>query len=297
MCPIYTYSWRVKVRNIPKSSLLYARRAIVWNKDSGPFLSGDAFAKLSDVSVFPPRFRGKKPSRRDIATASIIFCPSHRLEDLLTDYGTIITSKALLLGNSDRDFVSPIENLPRSIKKVFCQNLAFKDPRYHVLPIGIENLRLATNGDTRLFSREFFVEEKSEKVLLGPFSKTHVERDEFLFSDFADDKFVILNDRLKPRCYAQLSSAFRFIAAPRGNGLDTHRFWETLYRGGIPIVKKSVWSTQIRELGIPLLEVNSWHANDVREAVNFAEKSMSVRLELPQLWINWWERLIRKEIQ
>jgi hypothetical protein len=287
----------VKVRNIPKSSLLYARRAIVWNKDSGPFLSGDAFAKLSDVSVFPPRFRGKKPSRRDIATASIIFCPSHRLEDLLTDYGPIITSKVLLLGNSDRDFVRPIENLPRSIKKVFCQNLAFKDPRYHVLPIGIENLRLATNGDTRLFSREFFVEEKGEKVLLGPFSKTHGERDEFLFSDFSDDKFVILNDRLKPRGYAQLSSTFRFIAAPRGNGLDTHRFWETLYRGGIPIVKKSVWSTQIRELGIPLLEVNSWQANDVRETVNFAEKSMSIRLELPQLWINWWERLIRKEIQ
>jgi hypothetical protein len=70
-----------------------------------------------------------------------------------------------------------------------------------------------------------------------------------------------------------------------------------LYRGGIPIVKKSAWSTQIRELGIPLLEVNSWHADDVRETVNFAEKSMSVRLELPQLWTNWWERLIRKEIQ
>jgi hypothetical protein len=286
----------VKVRNIPKSSLLYARRTIVWNKDSGPFLSGDAFAKLSDVSVFPPRFRGKKPSRRDIATATIIFCPSHRLEDLLADYGTIITSKVLLLGNSDRDFISPIENLPRSIKKVFCQNLGFKDPRYHVLPIGIENLRLATNGDTKLFSREFFGEEKSEKVLLGPFSKTHVERNEFVFSDFTDDKALILNDRLKPSAYAQLSSTFRYIAAPRGNGLDTHRFWETLYRGGIPIVKNSAWSTQIQNLGIPLLEVNSWDASDVLETLKAAEKSIVVRRELPQLWMNWWERLIRNEI-
>jgi hypothetical protein len=296
MRTIYTYSWGVKVKNIPKSSLLYTRRAILWQKDSSPFLSGDAFAKLSDVSVFPPYFRGSKPSRREIAAASIIFCPSHRLEDLLADYGNIVNAKVLILGNSDRDFVSPIENLPRSIKKVFCQNLAFKDPRYHVLPIGIENLRLATNGDTKLFSREFFGEEKSEKVLLGPFSKTHVERDEFLFSDFTDDKAVILNDRLKPCSYAQLSSTFRYIAAPRGNGLDTHRFWETLYRGGIPIVKQSAWSTQIQELGIPLLAVNSWSASDVMETLHAADKSKSVQLELPQLWMNWWERLIRNEI-
>jgi hypothetical protein len=286
----------VKVKNIPKSSLLYTRRAILWNKDSSPFLSGDAFAKLSDVSVFPPYFRGIKPSRREIAAASIIFCPSHRLEDLLEDYGNIVSAKVLLLGNSDRDFVNPIENLPHSIKKVFCQNLTFKDPRYHVLPIGIENLRLATNGDINLFPRDFFAVEKIEKILLGPFSKTHAERDEFVFSDFTGDKAVILNHRLKPRSYAELSSTFRYIAAPRGNGLDTHRFWESLYRGGIPVVKKSVWSTQIQALGIPLLEVNSWDAREVLETVSSAERFMAVRPELPQIWLSWWEQLIRKEI-
>ena len=296
MRTIYTYSWGVKVKNIPRSSLLYARRAIVWNKDSSPFLSGDAFAKISDVSVFPPRLRGTNPSRFKIAAASIIFCPSHHLEELIADYGSIITSKVLILGNSDRDFLSPIENLPRSIKKVFCQNLAFEDPRYHVLPIGIENLRLATNGKVRYFHPSFSLVAKEEKILLGPFSKTHTERDEFVFSDFTDDKVMILNGRLKPRSYAQISSTFRYIAAPRGNGLDTHRFWETLYRGGIPVVKKGNWSTHIRNLGIPLLEVTSWDANEVLERLNSAEKFLSVRRGLPQLWLNWWEQLIRKEI-
>jgi hypothetical protein len=140
------------------------------------------------------------------------------------------------------------------------------------------------------------VVEKFEKILLGPFSKTHAERDEFVFSDFTGDKAVVLNHRLKPGSYAQLSSTFRYIAAPRGNGLDTHRFWESLYRGGIPVVKKSVWSTQIQALGIPLLEVNSWDAREVLETVSSAEKFMAVRPELPQLWLSWWEQLIRKEI-
>ena len=107
---------------------------------------------------------------------------------------------------------------------------------------------------------------------------------------------MILNGRLKPRSYAQISSTFRYIAAPRGNGLDTHRFWETLYRGGIPVVKKGNWSTHIRNLGIPLLEVTSWDANEVLESLSSAEKFLSARRELPQLWLNWWEQLIRKEI-
>ena len=31
-----------------------------------------------------------------------------------------------------------------------------------------------------------------------------------------------------------------FVLCPRGNGVDTHRLWETLYMGSIPIVKNDI---------------------------------------------------------
>ena len=33
---------------------------------------------------------------------------------------------------------------------------------------------------------------------------------------------------------------YKFVIAPFGNGLDTHRVWEAIYSNSIPIVKKSI---------------------------------------------------------
>ena len=282
----------MKIKNAPRSSLLYAKRAFLWNSDSSPFLSGDLFAKSSDMTVFPPRFRNVSSAKRELAEAQVIFCPSHKVEDFLSLYGKSITAKVLILGNSDRDFHAPIPELSASIKKVLCQNLLFEDPRYQVMPIGLENLRLAKNGMRNLFDPKYFFELKQNKVLFGPFSRTHSERDEVLNSKVNHSQIVEYIGRMSPVEYARLSSSFKYIAAPRGNGMDTHRFWETLYRGGIPIVKKSLWSKQIAALGIPLIEIDSWDRKDILKRLD-ETSILNTNRELPQLWWPWWEKFIR----
>lgn len=283
----------MKLKNAPRSSILYAQRALLWNSDSSPYLSGDVFAKASDSNIFPPRFRKVGSLKPDISHAKVLFCPSHKLEDFISLYGKSVTAKVLILGNSDRDFHEPISYLPPSIKKVLCQNLLFDDPRYQVIPIGLENLRLAKNGKMKLFHPRYFSELKQNKILFGPFSLTHAERDGLLGSAFDDDQIVKCNKRMSPVEYAQLSSKFKFVAAPRGNGMDTHRFWETLYRGGIPVVKRSLWSKQISALGIPLMEIDSWNREEILHSINQSSNLEPVR-DLPQLWWPWWEKFIRE---
>ena len=46
------------------------------------------------------------------------------------------------------------------------------------------------------------------------------------------------------------------MLCPRGNGLDTHRSWETLYLGRIPVVKSSAMDAVFDEL--PVILVNNW---------------------------------------
>jgi len=67
-----------------------------------------------------------------------------------------------------------------------------------------------------------------------------------------------LQKRITAWEYSRLSQQYAFIACPRGNGIDTHRLWETLYRGSIPVVKRSAWTEMIEELGLPIVQLDSW---------------------------------------
>lgn len=270
--------------------MLYAKRAYNWRSNSDVFLSGDVFADSVDLAVYPPKFRGWQPNSRQVSEARIIFCPSDRVEEFFSDFKGKINAKILILGNGDRDFLEPISEVPSSVRYIFCQNLNFEDVRYRLIPIGIENTRLATNGKLDLFSDRFVNIRKLNKVLIGPISLTHPERNEILNSDYASELIIQQTERVTPRDYAILSSQYRFIGAPRGNGIDTHRFWETLYRGGIPIVKKNVWSSHIKHLNIPLIEIDSWAQDDLIQGILGAH-SISPELirTVPQLWWPWWE--------
>lgn len=49
------------------------------------------------------------------------------------------------------------------------------------------------------------------------------------------------------------------VLCPRGNGLDTHRLWETLYTGGVPVVRTGDFSKHLFEhSNLPHLEIGAW---------------------------------------
>jgi hypothetical protein len=48
----------------------------------------------------------------------------------------------------------------------------------------------------------------------------------------------------------------KFCLCPRGNGIDSHRFWEALYLDCIPVIVRSDWISTYSEF--PVLLLNSW---------------------------------------
>ena len=55
--------------------------------------------------------------------------------------------------------------------------------------------------------------------------------------------------------YARVA-AHKYVVAPRGNGIDTHRLWEALYLGCVPVVARSSLDSIYAEL--PVLIVKDW---------------------------------------
>jgi hypothetical protein len=200
----------------------------------------------------------------------------------------------LIAGNSDFDFQAKNDLPFENFQHFFLQNSFISDGmKVHTLPIGVENLRIGINGLPKYLSSSSFVGEKMSKVLVGPFSPTNIERSE-LINFAATDKqtFEIISNYISPKEYARISTGFNFIACPRGNGVDTHRFWEALYRGLIPIVKTSEWSRGLENLGLGFIQVKDW-SETKRSIETFKEKSSVVATSDSALWFSWWKERIQ----
>jgi len=68
----------------------------------------------------------------------------------------------------------------------------------------------------------------------------------------------------------------RFVLCPPGNGVDTHRMWESLLAGAIPVVKKSPTMRPFSDL--PILSVD-----DFREVTKELLEKVWARIEVPPL--------------
>lgn len=139
-----------------------------------------------------------------------------------------------------------------------------------LIPLGVEERRRFEHNKPWLFAKPV---SKPGYILVGPFAPTNLVRNS-VNTLHPTPEIEIRTNRLGPLMYSRLAGHFRFVFCPPGNGIDTHRFWETLYRGSIPIVLRSEWSTYFLNLGIPMLELN-----DIGELIDFRRDFLSESYE------------------
>jgi hypothetical protein len=264
------------------------RQQLYKGKTNSPFLSGDSFASVCDYSFGA----SVQNSNTNLEVAKSIFCKSDVLEEFLETNWDKILAKVLVLGNSDRDFYEPPCDFPSSLQSVYLQNSHISDHFFKTLPIGLENLRHGRNGMPSLFDFPAPPIEKKEIILVGPFSPTHTERRELdVWNKIQHPQIKVISERLHPRALSNEATQFKYVACPRGNGTDTHRFWETLYRGSIPVVKRNRWSESILSLGIPMIQLSSW---DFEEFLHISSQYSYLKLNpkrIHELWMDHWERV------
>jgi len=191
----------------------------------------------------------------------ITYLKSSLLSETIEKRPQLLLNHLVIVGGADYDIKQFEYEQLKQIKssRFYVQNLNFPDTdNVRVLPIGVEDLGWARNGMPWNFQNKFKTTSKKNKVLVGPFAKTSAERLVCLSEARKHSNCEILEGRLPNWSYSKLSSQFHFVACPRGNGMDTHRFWETLYRGSIPVVVESPWALNLYSLGIPMFVIPDW---------------------------------------
>lgn len=80
------------------------------------------------------------------------------------------------------------------------------------------------------------------------------------------------------------------VVCPRGNGLDTHRFYEALYVGAIPIVLLTSYSARLaRYFDLPFIGLPRWESlTAISTILELAGKVRSRSVSLDSITMTWW---------
>lgn len=144
--------------------------------------------------------------------------------------------------NGDYPFDSSyteIINDPK-IKKIYAQNVDVPlNPKVEFLPIGIAR-DLFPHGNLEVLYETMITTYRYEKekwLYININESTHPFRVEVM-NEIRNSKgrWEIKTGGLPFKEYLQELSKYRFCLCIRGNGLDTHRFWESIYLGVIPVI-------------------------------------------------------------
>jgi hypothetical protein len=161
------------------------------------------------------------------------------------------------------------------------QNATVSHPRVHPVPIGVAN-SMWPHGDIRSLARAMRRAQRNRREPVSLFTQfnasTHPSRAaaaDALRANFPQ-RVVDPAPSLRWRQYLELLGAHQFSACPRGNGIDTHRIWESLYLGVVPVVERTELSEHWRGCGMPLVLIDDWSEVTPERLSHEAE-----RLKLP----------------
>jgi hypothetical protein len=232
--------------------------------------------------------------KQEFKSKRIVFCPSHLLEELLYSTQNGAEVEILIVGNGDKNFHSMSPLIQQFARFSFIQNSFISDSKnIFTLPIGLENKRLGVNGMIRFNSSP--ERDASSSILVGPFSPTSESRKELNKKTFASfQEFSVLEERMSLKQYSRALHSHKYVLCPEGNGVDTHRLWETLYAGSIPLVLRNSWSDSLIDLGFPIIQLDSWAPQDVLNVTKDNEFVSFEPEKIQQLWMPHWEKKFKK---
>ena len=245
-------------------------------ESSFPFVSGDTFRALAGTvldkgMIGEIALGGVTGTSKNIVFAEIGFleAPDRPREFLKTlrQLNDADQPATVVLHNGDKcPETEFLEELARHTEGVFCLNARDGIKGVTPLPIGLENLTLKRFG----FVDDFLLRHDARRSpLRGPMPEERVNLFHLAFSTRTNPQargHLLELARRTRGLKNQVGSASKnrqsilrskFILCPPGNGPDTHRVWEAVYLGAVPVILRGTIAPSIVD-DLPILQVDDW---------------------------------------
>lgn len=274
------------------------------------YVEGSKFINISDLgfcvdpgyyfyAVFPNTFTEETINSFE-KEIIIVYTNTHWVEHLFDRLKTFKTDKKFILitHNSDHDLNEHVYKLkPDNIIKWFAQNVNYKNDKddFESIPIGLEN--------PSWFSHVHKIDKllnilKTEKNIKNLLYVNHTIRS---YPDERTEPYQLFTN--KNWCTIEFNENgtnfdnyidnvynHKFILCPRGNGIDTHRFWETLHLKSIPVVIKNYNNLYYSDL--PIVYVNNWGEVTEDFLNKEYERIINTTYNYEKLYFEFWKNKI-----
>ena len=236
----------------------------------------------------------------------------------------IINPFILVSGNSDHstptDFPSAEKLLNNNnLIMWFSQNVVIDNhPKLRHIPIGIDYHTLSVGRGSHEWSnlerpitplkQESFLKEIRKKLkplnqCNGVVTNFHLAMDgpprriQYrlpIYNKLKDKKCIVWLPKQTREEFWETLNKYAFVICPFGNGIDTHRTWEVLALGRIPIIEKSPLN-KVYE-GLPVVEIEDWSKlNETWLTQKFNDilfKMHNKEYKTERVLLSYWKNLI-----
>ena len=140
---------------------------------------------------------------------------------------------------------------PKAISRWFSVNVSIEKDDLHSIPIGFANKYYNKNINPDIYGIKNQSTIKSNQIYINFNSNTnYLEREKILKTYINNKDFVIASNNSEMVEYRDDLEKYKYVLCPPGNGVQTHRLWEAMYYGSIPVVKDSILYKSFKKLNI-----------------------------------------------
>jgi len=220
---------------------------------------------------------------------NIFYCATHNIDKFLQAHP--VKMPVLITHNSDNSInFAP----PPNVDKWFAQNVNIVSDKIESLPIGLENNRWFPQINKKAQMTAKLQQPKKIKNLayMNFRLKRAKERPE-IYTKLETKPWITKKrgtNGLDFEEYLDNVYNHQFVLSPRGNGIDTHRTWECLYMGTIPIERRNINNQYYTDL--PICFVDDW--DEITEEFLHKEydRITTSTWNMDKLKFGYWEKKI-----
>jgi len=205
-----------------------------------------------------------------------------------------LQSLRILTCQSDRKINRKLyRKKPDIISEWFTVNTKLNKKNLTPIPFGIANAKYDKNVTYEdILNFKEFNQNRLEKLYINFNLNTNYFHRFKAKKNLSKSKLSEIENDLSFKKYLESIHRYKFVLCPWGNGYDTHRFWEVIYTGGIPVTKKNNSYEKFNKF--PIILINKYDFFEFEEAVkNYSPPNFNKEI----LKTSWWFKNVIKDIK
>lgn len=259
-------------------------------------VSSETFKSLNKKNLFVISKKDEKiiyiTKNFKLAENDVIYCMTEFVSELFNILNKVTNLKNIKLithWNDDSIDEDLFLKKPKCISKWYAAHVDFVHKDLKPIPLGLSGDYSPKNLLPKHFnSYDQELKNPLKELLYINFQKNTNEPVRGLYENYFKEKkwvkFEYPNLTLKD--YLNDLKNANFVLCPEGNGIDTHRLWETLYAGSIPVVKESITSRTLE--GLPCVKVKNLEDITYDLLSNYLNHYLTQNFNYEKLKISYW---------